>query len=103
MVELLGKLRTERVHVELALLASVEEPVDRFATEVANPVDGFGCGRLPDHEGEGVGVHEGGEGTGARATIVMEVEITSVASESLPDSDGLATIAREFLLVVGRY
>lgn len=107
MVELLRQLGAERVHVELALLASVEQPVDWFATEVAYTVNGpgacFGGGRFPDYKGEGVVVHEGGERAGARAAVVVQVEIAGVASESLPGSEGLAAIAREFLIVVSRY
>lgn len=91
-VQFLGQLRAERVHVELALPAPVEHPLDRFATHVADPA-GFCRARLPHDEREGVGVHEGGEGPGARAAVVVQVEVARVAPVPFPDPEGLATVA----------
>lgn len=91
-VQLLGELRAEWVHVKLALPAPVEEPLDRLAAYVTDPA-GFGRARLPDDEGEGVVVHEGGEGPWARATVVVQVEVAGVASVPFPDPDGLAAVA----------
>lgn len=89
------QLRAERVHVELALFAPIEQPVDRITTDVAYPVDVAGFrGHLPLEQGEGVVVHgRGVESSRARPAVFVQVEIAPVASQSFTNSDGFATIA----------
>ena len=73
----------ERVEVEIAGLAPIEEPLHAVAAQIADTLV-LARALLSNHQTEVVlRVHEGGEGEWAGAADLMQIEITLMASESV--------------------
>lgn len=78
----LRQLGAQRVDVEVAELAPVEKPLDRVAAQIADTLV-LARALGSNHYIEVVlWVHEGGEGGGAGATVLVQIEITMMASVS---------------------
>lgn len=99
MVQQLWQLSAQRMHVELAFLAAVEQALDRVQTHVAYSIDL--AESFPHHQAEFMWVHEVGEFTRASAAVFVQIEIaTDLASVSFSATHGLASIAQVFLIVI---
>lgn len=101
MVQLLWQLSAQRMHVELASFAAVEQALDRVQAHVAYSIDLALAFDLPHHQAEFMLVHEVGEFTRAGAAVFVQIKIaTDDASVSFSATHGLASIAQVFLIFI---